>query len=328
MSRNSFSFVRGVVVGCAIATLLLVASNLLSLSVETLYGGVGDSLALAEGRSLLLYESQAGGGGVSVALPPAEKVEVKLPLVAADGNGPVNPVNSEEEPVKHHPKNSLLIIVVTSSILLERTSTRISRTWGRETTEYRVVVGDADTRSRDVPNLLRTAHSDFPAFPYLSIGDLNFLLNLVREKFADEYRWFLLVPSNTYVSVHDLEAFLGGVDPGRVVYMGSPSNRSMPRGLRYCEGGPGIVLSHTALRRMGRQLLEGCASEGRDWRDSGYQKLGKCLIRHLGTECSAGLDVSSYAWVGGCGVQQRELRCSDSEVHKFLVYLISLLQAQ
>lgn len=286
MSRYTSAFVRGVFVGFAAASLLLVASSLvyrgISLSLEGLYGGEPDSLALAEGRSLLLfYESQAGFTEALEDVDSLKSVEREPVDVMASGR--------EEQSLYQQPKKPLLIVVVSSGALLNRTSVRIKRTWGRDTSEYRIIVGSRDSRMANITNVLTTPYPDFPAFPYLTIGDLNFLLNLVRSHFLGRYNWFLFAPSNAYVSVRSLERFLGGLNPNKVVYMGHPSNQSMPRDLHFCEGGTGIVLSHMALAKMKGQI-EPCVRGSK--RDYGYRELGKCLIDQLRTDCSMGHDVS------------------------------------
>lgn len=285
MSRYSFAFIRGVFIGCAVSALLLIASDLVyrgvSLSLETVYGRETDSLAPAEGRSLLLYESQASRSVAAI----EDNHPVFTQGIIGENVKDVKSNNEEEILLLQQPRKPLLIVVVTSEKLLERTSGRIRRTWGKETADYRIVVGKQNIKTSNIPNLLSTSHPGLPAFPYLSIGDLNFLLNLVRSEFLGQYSWFIFMSSNTYVSVQSLERFLGGMDASEVVYMGSPSNNSVPRDLRYCEGGPGLIFSHAALRGM----KEPCS--GRSGGD-GYGLLGRCIASQLRTDCYRGVNVS------------------------------------
>lgn len=298
MSKNTLTFVRGVFIGCAVATLLLIASSLLSrgisLSLESIYGGGTNNQYLAEGRSLLSVAAPSAVGSEE-----AEVTTLKASALAERESVPptttsVGKPTGEEQNLNQKPKKPLLTVVTTSLSLLERTSHRIRTTWGSETANYRIVVGAQGTTTSDVniPQVLVSTLPDFPSFPYLSIGDLSALLDLVRSNFLEQYNWFLIAPSNTYVSVQRLERFLQGINPYKVVYIGHPSSKNMPSDLHYCEGGPGIIFSHMALQKM-RGRLQQCVRHSKG--DLGYRELGKCLISELKTECYLSDDVS-WKW--------------------------------
>ena len=266
------------------SALVLLASNLVYISSpDDSYSWVPESFPLAEGRGLLLQGN-----------PEIISAEEVLTHRVVDVNK--NQPPSEVEEYKHEgyvehlqPKKPLLIVVVTSQKLLQRTANRISRTWGRQTKDYRIIVGNGKySDTSGITKLLPVSYSDFPAFPYLSIGDLNFLLNLVRSEFTEQYNWFIFVSSNTYISVPSLQRFLNSMDASKPLYMGYPSNKTLPTGLRYCEGGPGLVFSHTALSG----ITEPCVSGSSSREEPGYQDLGKCLVSRLKVDCYGGLNVS------------------------------------
>ena len=294
MSRYRSTFVRGVFFGCLGGTLMLIASSLffrgLSLSFET--GGTNGEL-LAEGRSLLSLE----GLGLPSALGNDEE-EVTTKDIESYEKEQAPPmtyisVRDSNEQKSDQPKKPFLTLVTTTKSLLERTSNRIRTSWGSvEGAEYRIVVGMEAIPSLsivDMPEVILSTGYHFPAFPYLSLSNLSALLELITENFIDDYNWFLLAPSNVYVSVQSLERFLQRLNPYKVVYVGRPSNYSMPNERNYCEGGPGIVLSHMAVRKL-RRRLEGCIRNSKG--DLGYRELGKCLISELKTECFVSEDVS------------------------------------
>lgn len=284
VSRNNSSFVRGVVVGCTFSTLLLITSNLvfrgISLSLDSVYGEEVEGLALAEGRSLLFYESKSGSTPSTATSTDGESLIPKSKELPPTILKYFNAIEEERKP--------LLTVVVTSMNLLERTSSRIRTTWGKDTANYRIVVGalGSEMNTRNIPNVLACAHQDFPAFPYLSISDLTVVLDLIRNNFLGDYKWFLLASSNMYVSVQNLEKFLHGLDADQVTYIGNPSNNTH---LCYCKGGPGIVLSSMALRKM-EGTIEACAREREG--ESGYRELGSCMLSRLKTSCYLSDDVS------------------------------------
>ena len=290
MLRYSPAFVRGVFIGCALSALVLLTTNLVyrgvTLSPDDSYGREPESFPLAEGRGLLLYESQA-----NLEINSAEEVFTHKAVDVNENQLPSDVEEYKQEGFVGHsqPKKPLLIVVVTSRKLLQRTANRISRTWGGQTKDYRIIVGGGKNSDiSGITNLLPVSYSDFPAFPYLSIGDLNFLLNLVRTEFAEQYDWFLFVSSNTYISVPSLERFLNSMDASKPLYMGYPSNKTLPMGLLYCEGGPGLVFSHTTLSGITEPCVGGSSSR----EEPGYRDLGKCVVGQLKVDCYGGLNVS------------------------------------
>ena len=299
LSRYSKSFVHGVVIGCAVVTLLLITSTFVSKeitrSLESIYGGETETLFLAERRSLLFFGSMssqaADGAGRKeevTTLVSEEVVEEVHDSTVASSGASVKEDNEEF----HQPLKPLLSVVVTSRYHVERTSRLIKSTWGNNTMDYCILIGmdgNFPPFSTPLPHVYESPHTDFPAVPYLTLEELGFVLNLVRSNFLNNYKWFLIVSSNVYVSVQRLERFLGGLESNSIVYLGHPSNQSMEDGKYYCEGGPGILLSHTALRFMEGQIQECQKTSGKK---SGYLELGKCFISRLHQECNHGGNVS------------------------------------
>lgn len=294
MSRYRSTFVRGVFFGCLGGTLMLIASSLFFRGVSLSFDvRATDGELLAEGRSLLSLEGQglpsALGNDEGEATTKASGVyekEQALPMMYTT-------LGDSNEQKSDQPRKPLLTLVTTTKSLLDRTSKRIRTSWGGvEGVEYRIVIGTEGAPSLsvvDMPEVIMTAHHHFPAFPYLSLSNLSALLDLITTNFLTNYNWFLLAPSNMYVSVQSLERFLQGLNPYKVVYIGRPSNHSMPNDHSYCEGGPGIILSHMAVRQL-RGRLQDCLRNSKG--DLGYRELGKCLISELKTECFVSADVS------------------------------------
>lgn len=267
--------------GALTATLLLIASSLVCKGISlSFYGGGTDQEVLAEGRSLLSLE------GLSSALGSDEgEITTVKTSASYEREEGVSLTTSTDSKSLEQPKKPLLTVVTTTRSLLERTSRRIRTSWGSVGgAEYRIVVGREGTISSaaDDPHVIVSADHNFPSFPYLTISSLSALLDLVRSNFLHQYKWFLIAPSNVYVSVQTLERFLQRLNPYQVVYIGRPSNHSMPLGHHYCEGGPGIVFSHVALRKM-KGRLQRCVQNSKG--DLGYRDLGKCMISELQTEC-------------------------------------------
>jgi hypothetical protein len=248
---------------------------------------------LAEGRNLLSLDNIGSDDGETTTKEGGSYEREVAALTVRD--------TTRGEQKLDQPKKPLLILVTTTKSLLDRTSERIRTSWGSvEEADYRIIVGTEGTPLSvvDTPEIFFSTNHDFPAFPYLSIAHLSALVDVITDNFLEEYNWFLIAPSNIYVSVRSLERFLHGLNPYRVVYIGRPSNHSMPNGLHYCEGGPGIVLSHMAVRKL-KDRLQGCVLDSKG--GLGYLELGRCMASQLKTECSVSdhvshVHASSKAW--------------------------------
>ena len=303
MSRDdsSSSFLRGVATGCALTALLMATLSLvfrgLALSVDVVVdkrktvAQQEDLGLLQDGRSLLGFWGEQGTHTT------ADGLDLQFPTKSiAENNPPPPDASSERKKDPNSPlksaKKELLVVVTSSRILLERTCNRIRRTWGRDTAEYRVVVGingaSNDTVNVSSPNILfSSTHGDFPALPYLTFTNITSLLDITRKHFLGEYKWFIFVPSNVYVAVRRLERFLKRLNPDVVAYLGHPKHFGSSEGPRYCEGGPGIVLSDAALGRLDRE----CERGTKGGLGPGYARLGKCLVSKLKTECAMATNV-------------------------------------
>lgn len=292
MSAYSLAFVRGVFMGCGVVTVLLILSSILSkeLSSSFWYEEKADAVALSERRTVLFFDKvQTSQMSSGLAGTGAEEGSEQLTNSSTSAN------TEEEEALNlKEPDRTLLVVVVTSLSRLRRTFKNIRTTWGNMTYDYRLLVGSqgymASTAGSGSIHVLSTDHADFPALPYLSIEELNFVLEFVESNFLDRYRWFLFAPTNIYVSFQQLQEFLGELDHNKLLYIGSPSNHSMSRGYHYCRSGPGIVLSHSALRTI--KKLQPCLMEQRGRTLSSYQILGECFNSQVHTDCSLLNEVS------------------------------------
>lgn len=192
--------------------------------------------------------------------------------------------NSRSSQVKY------LLAVVVSSVRDRRTLSLTTRdTWARNSYNGRfghVILTALDSEMSEVPpNVVEVEHDDLPSFVHLSHEELTYVLAKMRELYLGAYRWFLLVPSNTFVSYKHLEALTSGLDPRQVLYIGNPA-RHADGDQNYCQSGPGILMSYGMLLRMG-QAMHKCVLEQSN-HTSSDAALGSCVSRLLRVQCSAG----------------------------------------
>ena len=291
LSRYTQSFVGGVLTGCAAVTLLLLASSILSKGIYLISWDGDSNEAPTEDDMIEILMDTYEQEGLPSPSPAFIVKGLEKPEPVLNFFTKKVKVFKRSEPTLHHPKKHFLTVVVTSSILLERTANSIMNTWGKDTPDYRIVVGtknDGATIS-NLPNILKTDHDDFPAFPYLSLEEIGFVLDLVRQHYLTRYRWFFITTSNVYISIQRLRSFLTTLDPNSMLYVGNPSKHKMPKGKHYCNGGPGILLSHTALKRLEGQVTNCLNSSSKE---SGYVAFGKCVFSRLHRDCQLGTNVS------------------------------------
>ena len=298
MKTLNSTYGRGVVVGCAFASLLLMASTLVYMSFE---GGRNEVDMIVEGKELYepLLSSAAANSDTgnqqseeqiltrNSKPPTAVNVPVEVPVKVPESEHQAETfsggLTSQEQ------KKQLLTVIVSSRGLLKRTSDRIRSTWGSESADYRIIVGSQGGEvDNTIPNVLGSSHPDYPSFPYLSFSELVGVIDLVSENFLEYYNWFLLAPTNTYVSVQSLGRLLQDINPNKVVYIGRPSNTTKDKG-SFCEGGPGIVFSHMALYQM-KGKLQQCVKDSKG--GTGYRELGLCLSSKLDAKCQFNKNVS------------------------------------
>ena len=181
-------------------------------------------------------------------------------------------------------KKSLLTVVISSISHRRTVSLRVRSTWGSSAgkNDYVIVTGSGSNKTEVPVNVVELRHEDFPSFIHLNHEELAFVLSQIRELYLDTYRWFLLVPANTYVSSAHMDSMLMGLDPYEVVYLGHPASNRLSNGQHYCRAGPGILLSYGALLMIGKDIERCIKGETHLNPDAA---LGECMVRHLYTEC-------------------------------------------
>ena len=133
--------------------------------------------------------------------------------------------------------------------------------------------------------------------------ELFFILKYLHRHFVHQYHWFMLASPSAYVSVDNLMDTLANIDASRPVYMGcfAHENPDIMAALNllpneyYCQWGPGIILSDTALVSIVHHLdscwhhIEPHLNLGR-----GDVELGRCFSRKLGIFCTSSHEVRKF----------------------------------
>ena len=208
---------------------------------------------------------------------------------------------------EYHQRRTLLVAVLASRKDAENTAAVINKTWGAEkTSNYEIFVGGAalgdcagDPALLSLPEMDAAEHDSVPE---LQLKTHFNLLKYLHQHYARSYNWFLIAPTNTFISVADMEDVLKKLDSSTIVYMGRPSSRQplemaqwrMMVNEFFCESGPGIVLSQAALAAVYPHLDKCLAATEQfsmaSWPDV---ELGRCFSRKVGIRCSSSAEVST-----------------------------------
>ena len=211
-------------------------------------------------------------------------------------------------------KKTLFSAVFTSRGALETTARIVNETWGSGMTDYRIFFGgDSDFPSdwRRFP-IMQLQHEQEFSSSQLTVHQLFSLIKFLHSKYIESYNWFLLASRKVYVSTRDIENLLNRLNPYALIYLGKPgsSNPQEMAELRmipneyFCEGGPGIILSRTALKAI-VPFLDECLQQVQSYKDEGGSggemefsradvELGRCFSRKLGVQCSTSREVDNH----------------------------------
>ena len=123
------------------------------------------------------------------------------------------------------------------------------------------------------------------------------MLRYMHDHYINNFEWFMRVEDSLYMKPEKLIEFLNTVNSSDYLYMGRPAafkagellkNVDLYRHERYCEGGPGVVLSRSTLLKLAPNLdacFEDSLSELED------MELGRCLFKSVGIQCTWSYEV-------------------------------------
>lgn len=183
-----------------------------------------------------------------------------------------------------------LVVAVTSSEGRPEWVESVYETWGKDTKQMLIFVGNnfnfSHSSARGLP-LVRVSSDTSPSPDHFLLSVLEYL----SSHSLPSARWFLLVADNSYVRMDKLGQLLSQFDPSReMVYLGRSATgkkgEQKKLGLKphehYCLGSSGIVLSSALLSELSQHFGE--CSEEAAWVPDDVL-LGKCVSRVFNIQC-------------------------------------------
>ena len=125
------------------------------------------------------------------------------------------------------------------------------------------------------------------------------MLKYMHDYFIDMYEWFVRADDDSFIIGPKLGKFLSSINSSKVYYIGQGGDgREEERGqlgldhnIAYCMGGPGVILSRTALAKVAPNIeycLRNLFSAHED------TELGRCVYRFAGVSCTRAVEVCLF----------------------------------
>ena len=158
------------------------------------------------------------------------------------------------------PRKLLFVGVVTAEKYLNTRALGIFNTWGKEVKDFKFF----SSHSQD------SGLSHLPIITLPGINDTQYppqrkvyhMLKYMHDHFIEEFDFFMRADDDVYVKVDKLYEMLADINPAQEIYLGCPgfgrpddrSRIKLDENEHYCMGGPGVIFSRSALRRLAPHL--------------------------------------------------------------------------
>ncbi|XP_029652132.1 chondroitin sulfate synthase 1-like [Octopus sinensis] len=118
------------------------------------------------------------------------------------------------------------------------------------------------------------------------------MLEYMYKNLADKYEYFIRADDDVFIKGQELGSLLSSLDSREKIYMGHrgqgvPEEKGklgMGKDYFFCIGGPGIILSHKALKMLGPHL-DACTLHPVKPHDD--TELGRCMEKYLNVQCKS-----------------------------------------
>ncbi len=153
----------------------------------------------------------------------------------------------------------LFIGVVTAEKYLETRASAINSTWGRGVEDLHYFSSPPANGSIDLPIVTLPGVNDSVYPPQRKVYHM---LKYMYDHYLDDFDFFMRSDDDVYVKMDPLLDLLVSINPAQEIYMGCPgfgrpddrSRIKLTEEEHYCMGGPGVIFSRSALRRLGPHL--------------------------------------------------------------------------
>ena len=157
------------------------------------------------------------------------------------------------------PRKLLFVGVVTAVKYLETRATGIYNTWGSELSDLYFFASQPDDKNLGLPIITLPGINDTQYPPQRKVYHM---LKYMHDHYIDEFDFFMRSDDDVYVKTDQLLELLQSINPAQDIYMGCPGfgrpddrdRIKLQENEHYCMGGPGVIFSRSALRKLAPHL--------------------------------------------------------------------------
>ena len=182
----------------------------------------------------------------------------------------------------------LFVGVITAVKYLETRAVGINNTWGRELPDLHFFVSQPSINQNvGLPTIILPGTDDTQYPPQQKVFHM---LKYMHDHYIDEFDFFMRSDDDVYVKTDLLLELLQNINPAQDIYMGCPgfgrpddkSRIKLQEKEHYCMGGPGVIFSRSALKKLAPHL-DSCLKVGQ-----------KIISVYVYTQISLFLSLNSY----------------------------------
>lgn len=159
-------------------------------------------------------------------------------------------------------KKQLFVGVLTQQSYLRTRAKTVYETWGKEVDKLVFFVGEDCSVPADLSYLPVVKLKGIPDNVYPPLRKAFAVMSYMYDHYVNQFDWFIRADDDMYVRTRKLSDLLSRMNPYESVYLGRAGtgrredlNRlRLLAHERYCMGGPGIILSGEAMRKVGPHL--------------------------------------------------------------------------
>ena len=174
------------------------------------------------------------------------------------------------------PRKLLFVGVVTAVKYLDTRATAIYNTWGRELSDLYFFASQPDDKNLGLPIITLPGINDTQYPPQRKVYHM---LKYMHDHYIDQFDFFMRSDDDVYVKTDQLLELLQGINPAQDIYMGCPGfgrpddrdRIKLDQNEHYCMGGPGVIFSRSALRKLAPHL-ESCLEVSKGGRGRGRER--------------------------------------------------------
>jgi len=189
-------------------------------------------------------------------------------------------------------KKMLFAGVMTAEKFLDTRAKAVYETWGKVMPGKMMFFASSSSQRNDLPVVSLTGVDD----SYPPQRKSMMMLKYMHDNFIDQYEWFMRADDDVYIRTEKLERFLRQLNSSDDLYIGQAGvgnqeekgKLGLGLGDNFCMGGPGVVISSSALRKV-VPYLEHCLQNLLTTHED--VEVGRCIKKFVGISCTWSFEV-------------------------------------